>query len=189
MKINAARVREERKARQWSQEQLADACGLNLRTIQRLEASGNASSESLRALAAVFELEASALLLPDATTPVGMREACVRALRQFDDFKGTASREEYWWFFLAVLVVAAPAAAIHERLGNVVILVAALPLLAVGARRLHDTGRSGWWQLFFLAPFGFVVPLWLLSVAGTEAATAEAAPTPDSPPLSQPPEP
>jgi transcriptional regulator with XRE-family HTH domain len=61
MKINAARVREERKARQWSQEQLADACGLNLRTIQRLEASGNASSESLRALAAVFELEASAL--------------------------------------------------------------------------------------------------------------------------------
>jgi hypothetical protein len=126
---------------------------------------------------------------PTATTPVGMREACVRALRQFDDFKGTATREEYWWFFLAVLVVAAPAAAIHERLGNVVILVAALPLLAVGARRLHDTGRSGWWQLFFLAPFGFVVPLWLLSVAGTGAATAEAAPTPDSPPLSQPPEP
>lgn len=176
MKFNAARVREERKARQWSQEQLADACGLNLRTIQRLEASGNVSSESLRALAAVFELEASALLLPDATTPVGMREACQLALRQFDDFKGTASREEYWWFFLAVLVVAAPAAAIHERLGNVVVLIAALPLLAVGARRLHDTGRSGWWQLFFLAPFGFVVPLWLLSVAGRRDVVAPEAP-------------
>jgi len=182
MKINAARVREERKARQWSQEQLADACGLNLRTIQRLEASGNASSESLRALAAVFSLEASALLLPDVTTPVGMREACLRALRQFDDFKGTASRVEYWWFFLAVLLVAALAAAIHERLGNVVVLIAALPLLAAGARRLHDTGRSGWWQLFFLAPFGFVVPLWLLSVAGRrdvvapEVSDAEPAP-------------
>ena len=32
-------------------------------------------------------------------------------------------------------------------------------LAAVGARRLHDTGRSGWWQLFVLAPFGFLVVL------------------------------
>jgi len=172
MKINAALVREQRKARHWSQEQLADACGLNLRTVQRLEASGNASTESVRALAAVFELEASALVLSDATAPVGLREACLRALRRFDDFKGTASRDEYWWCFLAVLLVAAPAAAIHERLGNVVVLIAALPLLAVGARRLHDTGRSGWWQLFFLVPFGLVVPLWLLAVPGRRDADA-----------------
>lgn len=32
-----------------------------------------------------------------------------------------------------------------------------LPFLAVGARRLHDAGRSGWWQLFWLAPIGGIV--------------------------------
>ena len=36
-------------------------------------------------------------------------------------------------------------------------VAAALPLLAAGARRLHDTNKSGWWQLLGLAPFGVIV--------------------------------
>ncbi len=36
-----------------------------------------------------------------------------------------------------------------------------LPSLAVGTRRLHDTGRSGWWQLLFLIPLvGLIVLLY-----------------------------
>lgn len=41
-------------------------------------------------------------------------------------------------------------------------LVIFLPIIAVGARRLHDTNRSGWWQLLALIPFGvFVVWIFL----------------------------
>ncbi len=47
-------------------------------------------------------------------------------------------------------------------MGGIVLLLLLIPLAAAGARRLHDTGRSGWWQLFALAPVGFVVPLFLL---------------------------
>lgn len=50
-------VRKLRLQRGWSQEQLAEMSGLNVRTIQRLERNGNASIESLKSLAAVFECE------------------------------------------------------------------------------------------------------------------------------------
>ena len=36
--------------------------------------------------------------------------------------------------------------------------------LAAGARRLHDTGRSGWWQLLYLIPIiGFIVVIIFLA--------------------------
>jgi len=56
MKINATEVKRLRKKKLWSQEQLATACGLSLRTIQRLEGEGQASPETVKALAAVFEV-------------------------------------------------------------------------------------------------------------------------------------
>ena len=36
-------------------------------------------------------------------------------------------------------------------------IICLLPGLAVGARRLHDTGRSGWWQLLYLTIIGTIV--------------------------------
>ena len=63
MKINAELVRTLRAERHWSQEQLAAACGVNLRTVQRLENTGKASLESVRALAAVFEVDPDDLIL------------------------------------------------------------------------------------------------------------------------------
>jgi uncharacterized membrane protein YhaH (DUF805 family) len=43
-------------------------------------------------------------------------------------------------------------------------LAVLLPELAVGARRLHDTGRSGWWQLLLIVPFGIIalIVLWAM---------------------------
>lgn len=61
MKIDSSKVRSERERRAWSQEHLAEVSGLSLRTVQRIETTGSASFESARALAAVFELEVSAL--------------------------------------------------------------------------------------------------------------------------------
>ena len=57
MKINAAVVKNLRTKNCWSQQELAIACGLSLRTIQRIEAKGQGSPESIKALAAVFEVE------------------------------------------------------------------------------------------------------------------------------------
>jgi transcriptional regulator with XRE-family HTH domain len=50
-----------RHQRRWSQEQLAEMAGLSVRTVQRLEAGGKASLESLKSLAAVFEVNVSQL--------------------------------------------------------------------------------------------------------------------------------
>ena len=57
MQINTQLVIALRKKRSWSQEELATACGLNLRTIQRIESGGVASLQSRKALAAAFDVE------------------------------------------------------------------------------------------------------------------------------------
>lgn len=54
-------VRTLRKKKGWSQEELAAICGLNVRTIQRVESGNTASLETLRSLASVFEIELSKL--------------------------------------------------------------------------------------------------------------------------------
>lgn len=56
MKIKSGQIKKLRQDRLWSQLQLAEACDLGLRTVQRLERDGSASLESVRALASVFEL-------------------------------------------------------------------------------------------------------------------------------------
>ena len=61
MKINSALVLQLRNARSWSQEELATAAGLNLRTIQRIENEASASLQSKKALASVFDIDVQAL--------------------------------------------------------------------------------------------------------------------------------
>jgi transcriptional regulator with XRE-family HTH domain len=54
--------------RGWSQQQLADLSGLSVRTIQRLKKGQDASTESLKSLAAVFEIDFSQLQRTDMST-------------------------------------------------------------------------------------------------------------------------
>lgn len=56
MKLNKRKLQQLRTMRCWSQEQLAAACGISVRTIQRIEKTGQASLETTRALAAVYQL-------------------------------------------------------------------------------------------------------------------------------------
>lgn len=166
MKINAELVKKLRADKQWSQEQLAAACDLNLRTIQRLENTGNASVESVRALAAVFSVDASSLLLPSAhaevitLTPISVIKNC---FVQFADFSSTASKYDYWWFLVFVLLISALAEIISPTLRQFVTVLILLPFLAVGTRRLNDAGQNVWWQLMYLVPFGFVVVLFFMA--------------------------
>jgi transcriptional regulator with XRE-family HTH domain len=76
-------VQKLRVQRGWSQEQLAELTGLSTRTIQRIERGQKASAESLKAIAAVFEVDLSALREPDmqsaATSQVSPEEALALA--------------------------------------------------------------------------------------------------------------
>jgi len=93
--------------------------------------------------------------------------------RKYVDFTGRARRSEYWFFFLFT-VLAGIVGGILDGLfrlrggayggtgpiQGLIQLALLLPGLAVGARRLHDTGRSGWWLLIGLIPVvGWIILL------------------------------
>ncbi|MNZ93233.1 Inner membrane protein YhaI [compost metagenome] len=81
-------------------------------------------------------------------------------LSKFADFSGRASRSEYWWFALFVFLGSLGTSMVSEMLGGIFGLAMLLPSIAVTTRRLHDTHRSGWWQLIYFVPIiGFIVML------------------------------
>jgi DNA-binding CsgD family transcriptional regulator len=83
-------------------------------------------------------------------------------LAKYAEFNGRASRPEFWWFTLFLTLVSAALAYLSEDLMNIFMIAMLLPQLAVGTRRLRDTGKSPWWQLFLLVPIGGLVLLAIL---------------------------
>lgn len=64
--LNTDAIKQSRNQRGWTQQHLADACDVSLRTIQRVEKTGAASNETTAALAAVFELQQKTLkIIPE----------------------------------------------------------------------------------------------------------------------------
>ena len=82
-----------------------------------------------------------------------IQQALITCLKKYADFSGRATRSEYWWFVLCEVLILGIASLISDWLPGLFALALVLPALAVGARRLHDTGRSGWWLLLMLVPF------------------------------------
>ena len=80
----------------------------------------------------------------------------------YAQFEGRASRSEYWWFYLFTVLVSAAADSLGGTVGNLASLFFLLPGLALVARRLHDTGRSGWWFLLIFTIIGIPVVLYWL---------------------------
>ncbi len=79
-------------------------------------------------------------------------------LKKYAQFSGRARRKEYWFFalfnFIVAIILGLIAVAIHTRvLSYLYSLAVLIPSLAVAIRRLHDTGRNGWWILIGLIPF------------------------------------
>lgn len=75
MDIQASQVRALRNQRGWTQQHLADACAVSLRTIQRIEKDGNAAQETVAALCAVFNIEREQLLFVPRKDSASMQPA------------------------------------------------------------------------------------------------------------------
>jgi uncharacterized membrane protein YhaH (DUF805 family) len=103
------------------------------------------------------------------------QSAVTSCFARYSTFTGRARRPEFWWFALFVTLGTLAFAVIDRAifgpammpmggfgrgfglpdlrlLASLFGLAVLLPALAVGARRLHDTGRSGWWQGLLLIP-------------------------------------
>lgn len=112
------------------------------------------------------------------------------ALKKYVDFSGRARRKEYWYFFLFYLLFYFAAAFIDGMFGafdsedgmalltTVFALAMLLPSITVGVRRLHDTGRSGWWLLIALVPVLGALVLLFFSVQDSEPGDNRFGPNP-----------
>lgn len=92
------------------------------------------------------------------------KQSVVTCLKKYVEFQGRAGRPEFWWFALFTLLVSLAASwLLGETVGMLANLALLLPSLAVGARRLHDMGKSGWFQLVWLVPFiGWAIMIYWL---------------------------
>ena len=84
-------------------------------------------------------------------------QAISTCFSNYATFSGRASRPEFWWFFLFQILVSIAASMLGDVVAGLVSLAVLLPALAVGARRLHDIGKSGWWQLIMLTGIGLLL--------------------------------
>ena len=96
--------------------------------------------------------------------------------KKYAEFSGRALRSEFWWFALFCFIGGIVTGVIDvmilgysaESYGPINIIfsvITFLPALAVGARRLHDINKSGWWQLIALTGIGIILLIiWFATV-------------------------
>ena len=97
-------------------------------------------------------------------------------LKNYTGFEGRARRKEYWMFFLVNIVISIALVFIDAQTGlfnqgtgyglfsGIYTLGVLLPSIAVSMRRLHDTGRSGWWLLISFIPLVGILILFVFMV-------------------------
>jgi uncharacterized membrane protein YhaH (DUF805 family) len=103
----------------------------------------------------------------------------LQVLKKYAEFGGRARRKEYWMFALFNVIFLIVAIILDNVLGTTIgvlpygvfyflyALAVLLPGLAVGVRRLHDVGKSGWMMLIGLIPL--IGAIWLLVLVCTDS--------------------
>jgi uncharacterized membrane protein YhaH (DUF805 family) len=113
----------------------------------------------------------------------------LEVLRKYAVFDGRARRQEYWMFTLigamlpvALVLLAAMLGMNMQDTSSVIIgvyyLAILLPSLAVAVRRMHDTGRSGWWLFIGLIPLLGSIALLIFALQDSEQGTNQYGPNP-----------
>lgn len=105
------------------------------------------------------------------------------ALKKYATFRGRSQRSEYWYFFLFYLLIVVALSFFDVLLGTfsetgdfglfsgLFMLAMLVPSLAVGVRRLHDIGRTGWWLLIAFVPIVGTIVLLVFAVKDSEPGT------------------
>lgn len=109
------------------------------------------------------------------------------ALKKYAVFSGRSRRREFWWFVLVNAIIGA----IFQCLGNdqndpnfwnfigwLYGLAVLIPSIAVQVRRLHDTGRTGWWWFIGLVPLVGWIVLVVFDLFDSEPGPNEYGPNP-----------
>jgi uncharacterized membrane protein YhaH (DUF805 family) len=112
----------------------------------------------------------------------------IGVLKKYIQFAGRARRKEYWMFLLFNIIISLGLFAIERVLGlasstmadgtasfsggplsTIYSLATLVPGIAVAVRRLHDTGRSGWFMLLALIPLvgGFILLYFMIKEGDT----------------------
>src|SRR5919199_91334 len=114
----------------------------------------------------------------------------LEVLKKYAVFDGRARRQEYWMFILFNIIITAVLALIDSLIGTVIRqagfgllqglydLAVLLPSIAVTVRRLHDTGRTGWWILIGLIPVIGGIVLLIFMLLDSEPGANEYGPNP-----------
>ncbi|MCK7594540.1 DUF805 domain-containing protein [Pseudomarimonas salicorniae] len=113
----------------------------------------------------------------------------LEVLKKYAVFSGRARRKEYWMFVLFNIIIAFVLGIIDGVLGltteggmgilgGLYSLAVLLPSIAVGVRRLHDTGRTGWWLLIAFIPLIGAIVLIVFFVLDSQPGSNEYGPNP-----------
>jgi uncharacterized membrane protein YhaH (DUF805 family) len=97
------------------------------------------------------------------------------AFKQITDFSSRTRRKDYWMFILVYIILYFVLSVIDAMLESMVLgvlfsLVMLVPSISIATRRLHDTGRSGWWQLIAFIPLVGIIVLIVFLVQDTQEA-------------------
>ncbi len=97
----------------------------------------------------------------------------------YANFAGRARRQEFWMFVLVNIVINIILSIIGLALGKFGVylsylysLAILIPTIAVGVRRLQDTGRSGWWMLLCLVPLVNLLVVYFWALEGDKGSNA-----------------
>jgi uncharacterized membrane protein YhaH (DUF805 family) len=107
----------------------------------------------------------------------------MKVLKQYADFNGRSHRTEFWMFTLVNFIITLVLAIVDGFITGgfiymLYVLAVLLPSLGVGVRRLHDTGRSGWWILVGLIPLIGIIVLIVFWVQDSQPGSNAFGPSP-----------
>lgn len=95
--------------------------------------------------------------------------------RKYAVFGGRANPAEFWGFYFFSFMIGLISGYLDETgyVAFTILMVTLLPSLSAGARRLHDTNKSGWWQLLYFLPIvGYFILLYMWSKKGNDSENA-----------------